>query len=166
MSRRGLRRRAPLVLALALAVAGLAGCDAARAPADGRHATVTVDTTAIEAELARTPAEKQLGLGGRSGLAPDAGMLFVFDAPDRHVFWMLDMQFALDFVWIRGDRVVDLSAEIPPPPAGLDAASGLLRQVQPKEPADLVLEVAAGSIAKHGWKVGDAVEIDPDPRAR
>lgn len=163
MSRRARPRRAWLLLLLGAATA-LGACEASRPHPDARRATVTVGSTAIAAEVARTPAEKQLGLGGRAGLARDAGMLFVFDTPARHVFWMLDMQFALDFVWIRGDRVVDMTAEVPAPPAGVDAASGLLRELQPKEPADLVLEVAAGSIAKHGWKVGDLVAIGPAPR--
>lgn len=130
-------------------------------PAERAAATVTIGGARIDAELARTSAEKQRGLGGRRGLAPGAGMLFVFDEPDRHVFWMLDMQFALDFVWIRDDRIVDLTPDVPPPPPEVDAGSGALRQVSPREPARLVLEVAAGTIAKRGWKVGDAVEIDP-----
>jgi len=150
--------------ALLLATLCLAACDDARAPAtspDRTRATVTIGDARIDAELARTSAEKQLGLGGRTGLAPDTGMLFVFDEPDRHLFWMLDMQFALDFVWIRDDRVVDLTPDVPPPPPDVDAGSGLLRQVSPRAPAVLVLEVAAGTIAKHGWKIGDAVAIEP-----
>jgi len=44
----------------------------------------------IQVELAATPAARQRGLMGRTHLAPDTGMLFVFDAPGRHCFWMRD----------------------------------------------------------------------------
>ncbi|HVP28617.1 MAG TPA: DUF192 domain-containing protein [Myxococcota bacterium] len=159
--RRGAARARGAALLLLLS---LAACPAARDRARDTATRVVIGGTTITVELARTPAEKEQGLGGRPGLAPDTGMLFVFDEPGRYSFWMLDMEFALDFVWIRSGRIVDLTTDVPPPPTGVDPASGTLRLLEPREPVDLVLEVAAGTVAKRGFKLGDAVEIEPPPR--
>lgn len=121
--------------------------------------SVTIRDTRIAVEIVRTPAEKARGLGERDGLPVDHGMLFVFGAAQQHVFWMLGMRFALDFVWIRDGRIVELTLDVPPPPPGTSPDSGLLRQISPAVPADQVLEVTAGTAARHGWKVGDAVRV-------
>ena len=61
----------------------------------------------IQVEVAATPAARQRGLMGRTHLAPDAGMLFVFEAPGRHCFWMRDtpLPLAIAFIDAQG-RVV------------------------------------------------------------
>ena len=58
---------------------------------------------------------RNLGLSGRSSLAENEGMLFIFDTPAVYEFWMKDMNFPLDFIWINNGLVVDLSEHIPPP---------------------------------------------------
>ncbi len=51
-------------------------------------------------DVALTDAEKEKGLSGRSSLAPDTGMLFVFDKPGTYGFWMPDMSFPIDIIWL------------------------------------------------------------------
>lgn len=148
---RGLPALAMLAVPVALGIAAGAAAQS-RGVVSIRGVRVTVD-------VARTPREKARGLGGREGLAPDHGMLFVFTSAQRHDFWMLGMRFALDFVWIREGRIVDLTLDVPPPPADTTPESGLLREIRPAAPADHVLEVSAGTAARHGWKIGDAVEF-------
>ena len=77
-------------------------------------------------------------------------MLFVFPQPAQHSFWMKDMNFPLDFIWIRNSRVTQVSTHVPAtqPPVTL----------APDQPIDQVLEVNAGFIEKYGIKVGDAVQ--------
>jgi len=76
-------------------------------------------------------------------------MLFIFPKPGRPNFWMKDMNFPLDFIWISGGQVVQLSTNIPAtqPPVTLT----------PDQPIDQVLEVNAGFIDKYGIKVGNEV---------
>jgi len=50
--------------------------------------------------LARTPSELEQGLSGREPFKEDEGMLFVFPDSAVREFWMKDMNFALDIVWI------------------------------------------------------------------
>jgi uncharacterized protein len=105
--------------------------------------------------LAVTEAEKEKGLGYRDSLAEDSGMLFVYDHPERYGFWMKGMRFPLDFIWINGNKVADLSLNIPQPAD--DAAQPV--SLAPAVPADKVLEVNAGVIESLGIRVGDLVQF-------
>jgi hypothetical protein len=152
-----MRARVPLLLAgLALALA----CERAEAPAAQPadappRARVTIGVHVIEAEVADTPARKQRGLSGRAALGAAEGMLFPYAEPGNHGFWMPDMRFDIDIVWIRAGRIVDVTA---------NASKDRPREVhRPREPADLVLEVPAGTAARRGFAVGDAVLVEPLP---
>lgn len=112
----------------------------------GKKAVVNGHT--IRLELAITETEKEKGLGYRDSLSGDAGMLFVYDHPDRYGFWMKGMRFPLDFIWIDGNRIVDLSQNIPVP-----------YTLSPRVPVDKVLEVNAGVIESLGIHIGDLVQF-------
>jgi len=109
----------------------------------------------IRLELAVTETEKEKGLGYRDSLATDWGMLFVYNHPERYGFWMKGMRFPLDFIWINGNKVADLSDHIPPPVS--DTAQPV--SLAPSAPADKVLEVNAGVIDRIGVKIGDLVQF-------
>lgn len=104
-------------------------------------------------EVAVTDAQKQKGLGDRDSLAPDHGMLFVYQTQDRYGYWMKGMRFPLDYIWIADKTIVDLSPDIPAPKTSNDQPVTLT----PANPVDKVLEVNAGTIAKYGIKTGDTV---------
>ena len=85
-------------------------------------------------------------------------MLFVFDSGAASSFWMREMRFALDFVWIGdGCEVVDIHVEVPAPPAG--AAVGDLPIYSSGTPARYNLEINAGEAAARGIEIGDAVKF-------
>jgi uncharacterized membrane protein (UPF0127 family) len=140
-------------LVLLAACVALAACgDAAKAPARGT--VLQVGDASVRVEVAADEASRERGLSGRDALAPDAGMLFVL-AGDRPAFWMRGMRFPLDIVWIDGRRVVDVTANVPPP----TAAAGTLPTYSPRRPANRALEVNAGWAARHGVRRGDAVRV-------
>src|SRR3989344_3587537 len=60
----------------------------------------------IHVMLALTPIEQQQGLSGRDGLKDDEGMLFVFANSGEHLFWMKDMKFPIDIIWLNDNREV------------------------------------------------------------
>jgi uncharacterized membrane protein (UPF0127 family) len=97
----------------------------------------------VSVELAVTPEQQANGLSRRDPLPPGTGMLFPYRAPATLAFWMKDMRFPLDIIWIGPDcRVVDISRNAPaPPPNTPDQA---LPVYEPKAPAQYVLEVTAG----------------------
>ena len=115
-----------------------------------REAEIKVGTTTLRVALAQTPAVREQGLSGRAALPEGKGMLFFFDRPDRMRFWMPDMHFAIDMVWIASDwKIVDISENATP--------ESYPRTFEPKEPAQYVLEVPSGYAKKQGWQIGTSV---------
>jgi len=102
--------------------------------------------------LARTPLEREVGLSAFQGIADNQGMLFIFDLPEKPGFWMKDMKFPIDIIWINGNQVVDLTKNLP-------AGSNELTKYYPNVEIDRVIEVNAGWSKKNNLKVGDSIEI-------
>jgi uncharacterized protein len=148
-----------IFLALALALVGVA-CnrqpEAQPAPGQYSDGTIQLAGRSISYELAGDPARQQRGLSGRQSIEENQGMLFPFQAPDFLAFWMKDMNFAIDIVWLKGDEIVDISADIQPQPGVPDSE---LRTYSPKVPANGVLELKAGWASRNGLKIGDRIEI-------
>jgi len=146
--------RASLVLLLAVA------CTGERDSATSAYPTaeVTIGIHRIQVEVADTPDRIARGLSGRSRLGERRGMVFPYARAERHGFWMYDMRFDIDIIWIREDRIVDVTSRAPHDPPGA------LPTYRPREPADLVLEVPAGTAERLGWKIGDRVTVDPPVR--
>jgi uncharacterized membrane protein (UPF0127 family) len=69
-------------------------------------------------ELARTPEEQQKGLSNRASLPEDHGMLFLFDKPAPYGFWMKEMRFPLDIIFIKNKTVVTVDENLPAPVSG------------------------------------------------
>lgn len=105
-------------------------------------------------EIADTDEKRSLGLSGRKYLKSDHGMLFIMPNSGLHQFWMKDMNFPLDFLWINKNKIVDLSENIPYPSIG----SINIPIISPKYPSDKVLELNSGSIKLFNIKIGDSVK--------
>lgn len=116
-----------------------------------------INSAVLKVELADTQNKRTKGLGGRESLASDGGMLFIFPDADKRAFWMKGLSFPLDFIWIKGGKVVDLTPNVPAPLPG--QADSALPIYQSNESVDKVLEVNAGTIQRLNIKVGDAVKI-------
>ncbi|MCL4405526.1 DUF192 domain-containing protein [Patescibacteria group bacterium] len=114
----------------------------------------------FELEVASTTAEQNWGLSGRISLGGNDGMLFLFSVPGPRFFWMKDMNFDIDLIWIRGDKVIGFLQGLPTP-AALHATStiNLPIYVSPGL-VDKVIEINSGEIAKLGLKVGDTIRIN------
>ncbi len=108
----------------------------------------------VKVEIAETFSQKLQGLSGRASLENDSGMLFVYPNKSILHFWMKDMNFPLDVVWMADGKVVGWQENIPPP------AAGQITRFQSNAPADMVLEVNAGWIAAHDLQSGDAAGWD------
>ncbi|MFA6047596.1 MAG: DUF192 domain-containing protein [Parcubacteria group bacterium] len=101
-------------------------------------------------ELAISREEKERGLSGRDGLCQECGMLFIFPQKGIDNFWMKDMQFDLDIIWISDGRIVYLAKNI---------AYDNKITIKPGKPADQVLEINAGLSDRYGLKEGDKVTM-------
>lgn len=122
----------------------------------GNTARVQIQTTTIRAQVADESEEQEQGLSGRDALQEGFGMLFVFDPPEQALtFWMNDMRFAIDMVWISDGTIVEIDRNVPFPLLGEDPE----RRTAPSGVAiGEVLEVNA--LTSIDWNIGDTVVIE------
>jgi uncharacterized membrane protein (UPF0127 family) len=114
--------------------------------------TYLIGKIPLQVEIRDTEAGRELGLSYRKTLGENEGMLFVFQEANKYAFWMKDMEFPLDMIWISGGKVAQVSAGIPAPKLGEQPVV-----VTPLVPVDMVLEVKAGWAENNGVKVGDPI---------
>lgn len=135
-----------LALALITAAAACAGGPqvALLAPDGARRALVNV-------EIANTPAARELGLMYRKHLDADAGMIFIFPAPDRLSFWMKNTEIPLDMIFADGaGKIVGIVENAEPfseKPLGVGGDSLY------------VLEVNGGFAQRHQVTPGDRLQF-------
>ena len=97
-------------------------------------------------------------MSDRPSLDQGAGMLFIFEEAQSLRFWMRNMQFPLDMVWIDAEcRLVDVSRDVPVPPPGTSDSE--LPRYGPGTGVRFVLEINAGETTGLGLEVGDIVEF-------
>jgi uncharacterized membrane protein (UPF0127 family) len=103
-------------------------------------------------QVADTAAERSKGLGGLSVLSQDTGMLFVYDYPSKECFWMKDMRFALDIIWLNTRKQVVYMAQRVAPETYPETYC-------PDTPARYVIELPAGAAARGGVHTGDTLSF-------
>lgn len=97
--------------------------------------------------LAESEGARGQGLGDKKSLPQDQGMLFIFEKTDIYPFWMRDMKFPIDIIWIDSNyEVVDLVKNANP--------SSYPNSFIPEKQALYVLETNAGWADKNNIQVG------------
>ena len=115
---------------------------------------IVIGTKEITISIAETKEEQTRGLSGRTSLSRDEGMLFLFPKKDRYAFWMPDMNFPIDIIWIDHDQVVGVDEHVT---NIFDSKNPTY--YYPPEPVDTVLEVPDGFFSKNHLTVGSSVSI-------
>lgn len=106
--------------------------------------------------VVQTPDETMWGLSDFPSLPPDTGMMFIFLRPGIYSFWMKDMRFSLDMIWLDSDnRVVTIHENISPDTYYKNPSELFL----PTSPASAVIEVPSGFVEKNNLSVGDRLQI-------
>ena len=155
-----------LILAImlgALVCAVIARCDGVRRD-DGR-VRLDIGGERFSLEVAADDAARAQGLQGRSEIASDGGMLFVFPSAQVQSFWMVDCLVDIDIIFLDGQgRVTALhrmKAE-PPQRAGepREAYERRLRRYSSVYPAQFAVELRAGTLDRLGLKVDSKVPLD------
>lgn len=115
--------------------------------------TLTIGTTTIPVFLAETNDAIVRGLSGLPALEHNRGMFFLFNDAAYHPFWMPDMLFPIDIVWIGDDwHIVDITTDVAP-----ETYPQLFR---PRLPARYVLEINSGKAIEWGLRVGAPVILE------
>jgi hypothetical protein len=135
-------------LAAILAALSLAAAAATALP----RTELRSGTHRFQVEVATTPQQRERGLKGRTRLAADAGMLFAFERPDRHCFWMKDTLLPLSIAFLADDgRVVNI-ADMQPHTADRHCAEA---------PVRYALELRQGGFGDRGIRPGTLVTGGP-----
>jgi len=108
----------------------------------------------VDVEVVSKDADMERGLMYRTSLGTDKGMLFVFTYDDKHPFWMKNMHFNLDMLWITSDgNIVYLVKNVPA--CGQDPCAVYV----PTQAGRYVLELNTGYTDTHHWQVGDKLDF-------
>jgi len=125
-------------------------------PSDLKTANFLIGEKKLEVEIADSASARATGLSYRKSLDDDKGVYFIFDSLGSHSFWMKDMNFPIDIIWIKDDKIVGVAENVPHQPG---AQLWQLKSYAPPEPVNRVLEVNAGWFSKNGIKIGDRAEL-------
>lgn len=117
--------------------------------------TAAVKSKSFKLLVANSSKEKQIGLSNKKSLPQNYGMIFPYKTAGFYAFWMKDMKFPIDIIFIRNGRIVTIHSQVQPPKAKSDYPLLYL----PQEPSDTVLEINAGLSKKYEFKNGDSVRI-------
>ena len=114
---------------------------------------VSVGGRRYQLELVNTPASRVQGLGNRDQVKAD-GMLFVFPRSEYHSFWMRNMNFSLDIIWIHHGCITEFDLGVPAEPQ-----TKLYRPSQQR--VEWVWEAPAGFVQSSQLQIGQCLTITP-----
>lgn len=113
---------------------------------------IKIKDTLLKTEVVRENKEMARGLSGRENIKSDEGMLFVFDKEDKHAFWMKDMKFSIDMIFLDKNKKIVYIKENAMPESFPETFGG-------EYDSFFVLEVVSGFANKNDLKVGDILEF-------
>lgn len=120
---------------------------------DYARVDIKIKDQIIDTEIVFSQAAKSLGLSGRENLADNEGMLFIFSSDNYPSFYMKNMNFPLDILFIKDGVIKKIFAKV--------AAEG----ENPVNyynygPVDMVLELPATYTERYGIKEGFSLELN------
>jgi len=104
-------------------------------------------------EVVKTEQKREKGLMFRENMDLGKGMLFVFDKERERSFWMKNVLFPLDIIWIDQDKEIVFIKKNAQP------CKDLCEGIKPNKKAKYVLEINAGAVDEIGISVGDKLEF-------
>jgi len=107
-------------------------------------------------EIAKTDSEKQIGLSKYKDITQNFGMLFPFGKVNYYSFWMKDMKFSIDIIFIKSNKIITIFKNVPAP----KSINEPLQIYKSSGPSDTVLEIKGGVSQKYNFQVNQAVEIN------
>ncbi len=120
---------------------------------------IKIDDVTLQVQIADTKPLQTRGLMFQEKIPYDQGMLFVFEGEDARSMWMLNMQFALDVIWIDSDgKVVHIEKDAQPCKSALETMACTFTNGNGK-PAKYVLEVTSGFVDMFNITENSMIEI-------
>lgn len=120
-----------------------------------KSSAITINHHSFIVDIAKTEQEKEIGLAKYISLPEDHGMYFPFDHADYYTFWMKNMQFPIDIIFLDHNRIVAIFPSVASPKKGQKD----LPTYQTPSLSDAVLEINAGLSKKYNFRIGDSVQL-------
>lgn len=118
--------------------------------------SVKIKDLIIHVDLAITSDQQAKGLSIKNTLNDSEGMLFPFNTPGEYAFWMKDMKFPIDIIWINSNHeIVHIEKNLQPCIFFL-----LCNSYSPHANSKYVLEVNSNYTTKNNITVGDKVSFN------
>ena len=140
------------ICALVVGLAYVASAPSVSELTDSAEYSLVIGGEKVRVTIADSDATRAQGLSGKEGLAEDEGMLFVFPQDGVHGFWMKDMLFSIDILWMSsGKEIVHVEENVSP--------DTFPTSFGPKIATRYVLELPAGFVKAHNVAVGDVASF-------
>jgi len=121
-----------------------------------QQSEVKINDLVIPVKIANTDTKRRTGLASHDSLPKEEGMLFKFAQKNvQPPFWMKNMKFAIDIIWIDDGVIVQIDKDVQPPTPNTPDEE--LTLYAPDQLIDYVLEVNASFTEENGIKIGDTV---------
>ncbi len=117
---------------------------------------VTINGNNFRVIVATSQQEREIGLSETKQLSQNQGMIFLFDKPDYYPFWMKNMKFPIDIIYINKDIIMTIKSNVQLPKDNKENPT----IYTPTAPSDKVLEIQAGLSEKYNFKNGDKVKYE------
>ena len=119
-------------------------------------AKVSIEDFELSAEIPVTGELMSKGLSVKNQLRENESMLFVFEEPSRHAFWMKDMKFPIDIIWLDSNgKIVHMEENLMPCPLVLICPSH-----SPNADSQYVLETTAGFTQRNNISLGTNIKFE------
>lgn len=119
-----------------------------------KQAVMTHNDRCFQLDVADTTELRRQGLSGRESIESNEGMLFLYQLSGEYGFWMKDMNFPIDIIWLnQSDEIVTILSSVSP-----DSYPEIF---YPTDSARKVIEVSAGVAAELDLKEGDMLNVSP-----
>jgi hypothetical protein len=121
-------------------------------PKENTHTIISINGHHINIEYADTEEKRTQGLSGRESLPLEQGMFFIFTTPHIYSFWMKDMNFSIDILWINEKyEIVSITDNLRP--------ETYPETVSPQEKVLYVLELNENAVEEYKIKIGDMISF-------
>ena len=120
---------------------------------------VKIADNIVYAQVADTENERSLGLSFTKKLDENAGMLFIFPTISQKNFWMRDMNYNIDIIWIDENKTVTGFVENADKNSYYPKRPNDSRIYRSPDNTKYVLETATGTISKFKIKAGDVLDF-------
>ena len=114
-----------------------------------QRATLLVGMFQIDAQIAQTPEERQIGLMFRVQMPQAEGMIFIFEEPSKQCFWMKNTILPLTAAFVSDDGIIVNLADMKPQTTETHCSA---------KPVRFVLEMNQGWFVKKGIKAGSKLK--------